>query len=106
MVRTTRFDVAEYLDTPTRQAEYISAALETGDAAFVRDAIGIVARARGMAEIARSAGLNRESLYKTLGENGNPEFGTMLGVLKAMGLQLEARPAKGKQGRPKSRKAA
>jgi probable addiction module antidote protein len=106
MVKTTRFDVAEYLDTPERQAEYISAALETGDAAFVRDAVGIVARARGMADIARAAGLNRESLYKALGETGNPEFGTMLGVLRALGLQLAAQPVKGKTSRQRTRKAA
>lgn len=110
MVKTTRFDVAEYLDTPKRQAEYISVALETGDAAFVRDAVGIVARARGMGDIARAAGLNRESLYKALGETGNPEFGTMLGVLRALGLELAARPArqpaKGKSSRQRARKAA
>lgn len=106
MVKTTRFDVAEYLDTPQRQAEYISAALETGDAAFVRDAVGIVARARGMGEIARAAGLNRESLYKALGETGNPEFGTMLGVLRALGLELAARPVKSKPSRQRTHKAA
>jgi len=106
MVKTTRFDVAEYLDTPERQAEYISAALETGDATFVRDAVGIVARARGMSDIARATGLNRESLYKALGENGNPEFGTMLGVLRALGLELAARPLKGRPARQRPRKAA
>src|SRR5690242_7889192 len=99
MVKTTRFDVAEYLDTPQRQAEYISAALETGDTAFVRDAIGVVARARGMTEVARAAGLNRESLYRALSENGNPEFGTMLGVMRALGLELAARPSKAKRAR-------
>jgi len=106
MIKTTRFDAAEYLDTPELQAEYISVALETGDAAFVRDAIGIVARARGMSEVARAAGLNRESLYKALGDTGNPEFGTMLGVIRALGLQLAARPVKGKPTRQRSRKAA
>ena len=106
MAKTTRFDVAEYLDTPERQAEYISAALETGDAAFVRDAVGIVARARGMSDIARAAGLNRESLYKALGETGNPEFGTMLGVLRALGLELAARPVKDMRPRPRTRNAA
>jgi probable addiction module antidote protein len=106
MVKTTRFDVAEYLDTPERQAEYVTAALETGDAAFVRDAVGIVARARGMGDIARAAGLNRESLYKALGEAGNPEFATMLGVLRALGLELSARPAKRKPSQRRTRKAA
>jgi probable addiction module antidote protein len=106
MVKTTRFDATEYLDTPERQAEYISAALETGDPAFVRDAVGIVARARGMSDVARATGLNRESLYKALGESGNPEFGTMLGVLRALGLELTARPVDGKQRPRRPRKAA
>ena len=91
MTRTTRFDAADYLDSEERQIAYITAALETGDADFVRDALGLVARARGMGEIAKSAGLNRESLYKALGESGNPEFGTVMRVLQAMGLTLSAR---------------
>src|SRR5579862_3487354 len=103
MVKTKRFDAAEYLDTPERQAAYISVALETGDAAFVRDAVGIVARARGMGEIARTAGLNRESLYKALGESGNPEFGTMMRIVRALGLTLSARPAEAAHA-PKKRR--
>lgn len=91
--KTTRFDAADYLDSEERQVAYISAALETGDADFVRDALGIVARARGMGEIAKEAGLNRESLYKALGETGNPEFSTIMRVLRAMGLTLSAHPA-------------
>jgi probable addiction module antidote protein len=106
MVQTTRFDAAEYLDTAERQAEYVSAALETGDADFVRDAVGIVARARGMSEVARAAGLNRERLYKALGEAGNPEFSTMLGVMRALGLDLTVRPAKKKPARRRTGKAA
>jgi probable addiction module antidote protein len=90
--KTTRFDAADYLDSEERQIAYITAALETGDADFVRDALGIVARARGMGEIAKGAGLNRESLYKALGETGNPEFSTIMRVLRAMGLTLSARP--------------
>jgi len=80
----------------------------SGDPEFVRDAIGIVARARGMAAIAKEADLNRESLYKALGASGNPEFGTMLRVLKALGLTLSARPvqAKKRSPRPKGRRAA
>ena len=74
MRKTTRFDAGDYLNSEERQVAYITAALETGDADFVRDALGIVARARGMSGIAKNAGLNRESLYKALGENGNPEF--------------------------------
>ncbi len=106
MVKTTKFDAAEYLDTIERQAEYISAALETGDPGLVRDAVGIVARARGMSEVARAAGLNRESLYKALGEAGNPEFSTMLGVMRALGLDLAARPVKKAPARRRTGKAA
>lgn len=105
MVATTRFDAAEYLDTAERQAAYITAALETGDLAFVRDAIGIVARARGMGEIAKTADLNRESLYKALGEAGNPELGTVLRVLQALGLTLTAHPIEAKR-KTKKRRAA
>src|ERR1700731_332295 len=93
MPGTTRFDAADYLDSEERQVAYISAALETGDANFVRDALGIVARARGMGEIAKNAGLNRESLYKALGETGNPEFSTVMRIVRAMGLTLSARSA-------------
>ena len=92
MRRTTRFDAADYLDSEQRQVAYITAALETGDADFVRDALGIVARARGMGQVAKTAGLNRESLYKALGEAGNPEFATVMRVVHALGLTLTARP--------------
>jgi probable addiction module antidote protein len=68
MRKTTRFDAADYLDTEERQAAYITAALETGDADFVRDALGLVARARGMGQIAKNAGLNRESCIRHLGK--------------------------------------
>ncbi|HLH97390.1 MAG TPA: addiction module antidote protein [Xanthobacteraceae bacterium] len=93
MAKTTRFDAADYLDIEDRQVAYIAAALESGDADFVRDALGLVARARGMGEIAKKAGLNRESLYKALGGSGNPEFGTVMRIVRAMGLTLSARPA-------------
>lgn len=104
--KTTRFDAAAFLGTAERQAEYISAALETGDPDFVRDAVGVVARARGMTRVARVAGLNRESLYKALGEDGNPAFGTMLGVLRALGFELAARPVESPRRKPRKAKAA
>jgi probable addiction module antidote protein len=106
MSKTTRFDAADYLDTEERQVAYITAALETGDADFVRDALGLVARARGMGEIAKNAGLNRESLYKALGETGNPEFGTVMRIVRALGLTLSARPAAMARRPPKRRKVA
>jgi probable addiction module antidote protein len=92
MAKTTRFDAAGYLDSEERQIAYITAALETGDAEFVRDALGLVAKARGMSQIAKTSGLNRESLYKALSEHGNPEFATIMRVLRAMGLTLTAKP--------------
>ena len=105
MPKTTRFDAADYLDTKERQVAYIAAALESGDADFVRDALGLVARARGMGEIAKNAGLNRESMYKALGETGNPEFGTIMRIVRALGLTLSAQPAKAPR-RSKKHKAA
>ena len=82
------FDAADYLDSPAAVAAYIEAALETGDTAFIVDALGVVARAKGMTELSRSAGLSRESLYKALSQAGNPEFTTVLKVITAMGLKL------------------
>jgi probable addiction module antidote protein len=101
-MKTTRFNAARYLDNEERQVAYISAALETGDAEFIRDALGLIARARGIAKVARSADLNRESLYRALGENGNPEFATVIRVVRALGLTLSARPT-AKRGSKKRR---
>ena len=103
--KATRFDAADYLDSEERQVAYIAAALEAGDADFVRDALGIVARARGMGEIAKTAGLNRESLYKALSDTGNPEFGTVMRVLHAMGLTLSDHQATPTRTRTKPRAA-
>jgi probable addiction module antidote protein len=104
-VKTRRFDAASYLDTEERQAAYIAAALETGDAGFVRDALGLVAKARGMTRLAKAAGMNRESLYKALGENGNPEFGTVMRIVGALGLSLTAHRAVPKRASRKRRAA-
>jgi probable addiction module antidote protein len=105
MGKTTRWDAADYLKSEERQIAYITAALETGDADFVRDALGIVARARGMSEIAKNAGLNRESLYKALGKNGNPEFATVMRIVRALGLTLSVRAVPARRG-SKRRRAA
>lgn len=105
MAKTKRFDAAEYLDTEERQIAYIAAALETGDADFVRDSLGLVARARGMSVLAKNSGLNRESLYKALGAAGNPEFGTIMRIVRALGLTLSARRSRS-QRPPKRRRAA
>jgi probable addiction module antidote protein len=92
----TRFDAAEYLKTPEDMAQYLDACLEedSGDGALVRAALNDIARAYGMTQIARDTGLGRESLYKALGANGNPEFTTIMKVMRAIGLRLQAVPAK------------
>ena len=85
-----KFDAAEHLRTPEARAEYLSLALADGDPAEVRDALNVVARAQGMSEIAKAAGVTREGLYKTLGEGGNPEFAAVLRVIRALGIRLSA----------------
>ena len=87
------FDPAEYLKSDEALAEYLTAALETEDASFIADALGVVARAKGMAQLANETGLGRNSLYKTLSKNGNPELSTVLRVMHALGLKLAAHPA-------------
>jgi len=90
---TTLWDPAEHLKTEEDMAAYLEAALEEGDANLVAAALGDIARAKGMTQVARDAGLGRESLYKALSPAGNPAFGTILKVVAALGLQLHASPA-------------
>ena len=90
---TKPFDPSEYLDDDESLAAYLSEALATEDTAFIADALGVVARARGMSEIARASGLSRESLYRALSAEGNPEFATVLRVVSAMGLRLATTPS-------------
>jgi len=97
MAKAQKFDAAEYLDSPQAIAEYLSEAFETGDDEFIAIAIGTVARAKGMTDVAKEAGLNRENLYKALNEGGKPEFGTVMKVLNSFDVQLVAKakePAK------------
>ena len=91
---TTRFDVAEHLRSPEEMAAYLEACLEeaNADAAFIAKALGDIARAKGMSQVARDAGLSRESLYKALSSEGNPEFATVLKVVQALGIKLNAEP--------------
>ncbi|MFP5206878.1 MAG: addiction module antidote protein [Acidobacteriota bacterium] len=91
-VKIKPFDPAEYLDDSESIAAYMSEALESEDPAFITDALGVVARARGMSEVAREAGVSRESLYRALSTDGNPEFATVLRVVRALGLRLSATP--------------
>jgi probable addiction module antidote protein len=92
MDTTTRpFDPATYLTSPEAITAYLAEALATNDPAFVADALGVVARARGMTRVAQAAGLSRESLYRALSAEGNPELSTLLRVLSVLGLQLSIR---------------
>lgn len=90
---TTVWDPAEHLKTEDHMAAYLEAALEEGDSTLVTAALGDIARAKGMTQVARDAGLGRESLYKALSASGNPEFSTILKVIQVLGLQLHATPA-------------
>jgi probable addiction module antidote protein len=88
--RTKPWDAAEHLKTDEDMAAYLEAALEEDDPSLVAAALGDIARAKGMTEVAREAGLGRESLYKALSRDGNPEFSTILKVVRALGLRLHA----------------
>ncbi len=90
---TTPWDPADHLKTEEDMVAYLEAALEEADPGLVAAALGDIARAKGMTQVARDAGLGRESLYKALSPAGNPEFATILKVVAALGLQLHAAPA-------------
>ena len=88
--QTLPFDAAKYLDTDESRAELLSDAFETGDATYIAAALGVVARAHGMTQVARDAGVTREALYKTLSAEGDPKLSTLLGVMKALNITLRA----------------
>lgn len=90
---TTPWDPAKHLETEADMVAYLESALEENDPSLVAAVLGDIARAKGMSEVAREAGLGRESLYKALSPNGNPEFATILKVVSALGLRLHAAPA-------------
>lgn len=96
-VKTSAYDVAEHLRTPEEMAAYPDAWLEEAgdDVAGIASALGDIARAKGMSQVAKDAGLSRESLYRALGDNGNPSFATVLKVARALGLRLHAQPVQG-----------
>ena len=93
--KTIAYDVAKQLRTPEEMAAYLDAWFEEApdDAAGIARALGDIARAHGMTQVARDTGLSRESLYKALGEDGNPSFATVLKVARALGVRLHARMA-------------
>lgn len=92
-VETHLWDPAEHLETDEDIVAYLDAALEEGDSALIVAVLGDIARARGMTQLVREAGVGRESLYKALSSTGNPEFATVMKVLQALGLQLRVQPA-------------
>jgi probable addiction module antidote protein len=87
---TKVWDPAEHLVTETDMAMYLEAALNEGDPRVIAAALGDIARAKGMTQIAKQTGLGRESLYKALSVDGNPEFSTIMKVISALGLKLHA----------------
>ncbi len=91
-VKTSAYDVAEHLRPPEEMAGYLDAWLEEApdDVSGIGRALGDIARAKGMSQVAKEAGLSRESLYRALSEGGNPSFATVLKVVKALGLKLHA----------------
>lgn len=93
--KTTPYDVAEHLRTPEEMAAYLDAWLEEApdDAGGIAEALGNIARAKGMSQVAKDAGLSRESLYRALSAEGNPSFATVLKVARALGVRLHAEAA-------------
>lgn len=93
----TRWDPAENLESDADMAAYLDACMlaDPGDGSLVRAALSDIARARGMAEVARKSGITREGLYKALSAQGNPEFGTIFRVVRALGVRLQAVPEPG-----------
>jgi len=92
-IELSRFDVAEFLTEPEDQAELLADAMASGDAHVVAKAIGIVARARGMSDVASATGIKRQTLYRAFSEDGNPTLETMLKVLPALGLRMRIEAA-------------
>ena len=92
-LKTSPWDPAEHLNTPEERAEFLNAALHEHDLAYFQHALGVVARSEGMSAIASSSNLNREHLYRSLSDNGNPRFQTVVKVLESMGLSLDVKPA-------------
>lgn len=97
-IKTYPFDPAEYLDTPETMAAYLdeafAAAIEDRDPGLIAAALGDIAKAEGMAAIAKKAGVTREALYKALRTEGDPKLSTLLGVLNALDLQIHVDPSR------------
>lgn len=87
-LKTKKWDVVDYLDSPEEIASYLETAFEDGDPAIIRRALSNAARARGMTALAEETGIGRDTLYKALGEDGNPTLDTLIKVIKALGVKL------------------
>lgn len=90
-VSLTTFDPVDYLDCPESIQAYINEAVDTGDAAFIAESLGVVAKAQGMANLAERTGLSRETLYRTLSKKGNPNLKTLLSIMGALGLSFNVK---------------
>lgn len=88
-METTKFDAAEYLETPEAVAAFLDEAAKADDPAHFAHALGIAARSKGMSKIAKEVGVTREALYRALSEDGNPRLSTLFGVMRALGLRLQ-----------------
>lgn len=89
-LKTLPFDAADAIDTPEAQAELLADALASGDAKVVTAALGMIARARGMSQMARDAGISREAIYRATGPDGNPTLSTLMALVRSAGLKLSA----------------
>ncbi|RJF89940.1 putative addiction module antidote protein [Oleomonas cavernae] len=87
------FDASLYLDRPQAQAELLDDAFQTGNASYIAAALGVIARARGMTQVAKDAGITREALYRALSAEGDPKLSTLLGVMKALNVSLHVAAA-------------
>ncbi len=100
-LKTTMWDAAKFLDSEEGIAIYMGEAFKTNDAAYIAHALGVVARAKGMTQIAEKTGLSREQLYRSFSEDGNPTLKTTLAVMEALGIQLTAKvPKRHRMARP------
>lgn len=96
--KLTTFDPAEHLNSDQAIADFMAAAFETSDSAYIAHALGVVARAKGMTEIARQTGLSREQLYRSFSAEGNPTLRSTLAVMKALGISMSAKQVEAHSG--------
>nr|WP_224007936.1 addiction module antidote protein [Aureimonas sp. SA4125] len=89
-IDTLPFDASNYLGDSSAQVSLLEDAFQSGETAYIAAALGVIARARGMTQVAREAGITREALYKALSAEGDPKLSTLLGVVRSLGLQLRA----------------